>query len=86
MLNIKTSAIYTKFQIIIPKEELKIFIFIMHCWLCEVDFYPGTYGDYTSHPCSEDHTLDPLLPLTSKQKRQLQKLHNAEQQDYYGTS
>ena len=54
--------------------------------LCEADFCPGTYGDYTSQPCSEDHTLDPLLPLTSKQKRQLQKLHNAEQQDYHRTS
>ena len=27
----QTSAIYTKFQIIISEEELKIFPFIMHC-------------------------------------------------------
>ena len=53
---------------------------------CEADFYPGTYGDYTSQPCSEDLTIDPSPPPSSKQKRQLQKLRNVEQQDYHGIS
>ena len=34
--------------------------------LCEADFCLGTYGDYTSQPYSEDHTLDPLLPFFKK--------------------
>ena len=34
----------------------------------EADFCPGTYGDYTSQPCSEDHTQDPLFPLLENKK------------------
>ena len=36
--------------------------------LYEADFCPGTDGDYTSQPCSEDHTLDPFLPLLQNKK------------------
>ena len=43
----QTLAIFTKFQTIIPKEEVKILIFIMHYLLCkiaefsEIDFALG---------------------------------------------
>ena len=75
----QTLAIFNKFQIIFPKEELKISHIADSVKIesfCETDFCPRTFGDEnTSQPFCKEHTLDKKLNTN-------RILHNAEEQDH----